>query len=290
MKKKVITSLLLILLIIPLSGCQLIDKIKDRTAHSIKDNIISTVKPNIEEKVLVDDGGVKVVAKSLDYDESGTKVKVAIENNTSDDIEVYINRASVNGIMVEAYLIETINAGMKANKSISIFDEDLKNINVDTIVNMQFEIEVKEAESYDNIIKPVVITLKTNATDYEQKYNFDGKLLYEKDDIKLYVGNLKKGYDGGAELTLYIDNGSDKNIVVSDKTVSINGYMVEGLFIEEVFAGMKAYGTLYIEKEDLDNNSINSISDIENIDVEFKCYTDEYDTIFNTDKLTISFN
>ena len=294
MKKKIILSLFIFLAIFCFTGCATkgvsnsgsVKDIQEIDNNNSKD-VLS--KANIAETVILDKGGIKVTAKSISYDGwSGPEIKVLIENNSSENVTIQARKFSINGIMIDPTFSANVNAGKKSNDSISIFNSELETANITTIKDIEFGLNVFSSDTWNDILKQDGIKLETNAKDYVQKYNTDGKLVVDQNDIKIYV--LKKDDKNsfwGADLYVYIENNSSQDITAQVRDVSINGFMIDPTFSADVSAGKKAYDTISFFESDLKDNDI---TDIKEIELKFNVFNaDSWKDIFKTGSKKISF-
>ena len=93
----------------------------------------------------------------------------------------------------------------------------------------------------------------------------------------------------GADLMLYIENNTNKNITVQAKDVSINGFMIDPSFSADVNAGKKAYDSITFFESDLKDNNITDITELELKLVAFDADTWSND-IFETENIKINFD
>jgi len=296
MKKKIFLSLFIILVLFTVTGCgndkssdsgnvkdvQDVEKDNDNDSDSLSE-------ANITETVILDKGGIKVTAKSISYDGwSGPEIKVLIENNSSENVTIQARKFSINGIMIDPTFSANVNSGKKANDSISISSNELKAANITTIKKIEFGLNVFNADSWNDILKQEGIQLETSAKDYVQKYNTDGKLVVDQNDIKIYV--LKKDDKNsfwGADIFVYIENNSSQDITAQVRDVSIDGFMIDPTFSADVSAGKKAYDTIMFHESDLKDNDI---TDIKEIELKFNVFNaDSWNDIFETSTKKISF-
>lgn len=296
MKKKIFLSLFIVLTLLTITGCgndksndsgnvkdvQDVEKDNDKDSNSLS-------KANITETVILDKGGIKVTAKSISYDGwSGPEIKVLIENNSSENVTIQARKFSINGIMIDPTFSADVNSGKKANDSILISSSELKAANITTIKDIEFGLNVFNADSWNDILNQEGIQLETNAKDYVQKHNTDGKLVVDQNDIKIYV--LKKDDKNsfwGTDIFVYIENNSSQDITVQVRDVSINGFMIDPTFSADVSAGKKSYDTIIFHESDLKDNDINDIKEIE---LKFNVFNeDSWNDIFETNTKKISF-
>ena len=90
----------------------------------------------------------------------------------------------------------------------------------------------------------------------------------------------------GQGVLLYIENNSDKNIIVSTDNLSVNGYMVNGYLYSTVMSNKKAIETVILSSTDLEDNDIESIEDLAlSFDI---INADTWMNIFSTDEITVN--
>ena len=249
-----------------------------------------TVKATISETVILDQNGVKVTAKSLSYGSTlGPEIKLLIENDSDRDITIQSRYFSVNGLMIDSIFSEDVATGKKANSEITIMDSDLKVAGITAIKDIEFDLVVMDMNSFDDLFEVKGIKLTTSATDYVQSYNSGGALAIDQDGVKIYV--LKKDDKTsfwGADIYVYIENNTGKNITVQTRDVSVDGFMVDPTFSSDVAAGKKAYDTITFYEDDLKNNGI---TDIKSIELKFDVFdADSWDDIFVSDVKKITFS
>lgn len=77
-----------------------------------------------ENAVLLDEDGLKITYKGLDADFLGhtIRLKLLIENNTSEARMIQIRDEAINGYMCDGSFSPEVNAGMKANDEIAFYD------------------------------------------------------------------------------------------------------------------------------------------------------------------------
>lgn len=116
--------------------------------------------------------------------------------------------------------------------------------------------------------------------------------LYNQDGVKItLIGGLDtKGSIFGPQLKLYIENNTNRDIMVQSRKTSVNGYTMGdfgAIMSIDVAKGGKAYGTytLYSSKLKAAN-----ITRIESIKTSFCIIdADSYRTLVNTNMITITF-
>lgn len=248
-----------------------------------------TTEITIEEQVLYDENGIKITATGLEDSWLGTELQVLIENNSSQSITIQARNANVNGYMVPTVMSADVAAGKKANDSLTFETSGLKECGIDNIATMEFLFHIFDSESWDEIVDTDVITVETSiAESYTQTYDDSGEVLVDTDGIKI-VGKGLSDEDSfwGPGVILYIENNSDQNVTIQVRDVSVNGFMVDSSMSEDVVAGKKAMSAVQFFSTDLEENSIDDITDVE---LYFHIFNlESWDTIFDSDVISISF-
>lgn len=90
--------------------------------------------------------------------------------------------------------------------------------------------------------------------------------INEVDTDEIYfavTGTLEETFGGVVGFTAYMENKTDKTLMFSWTDTSVNGYMVENWFAEEVAPGKKANSEIYFVSSDMEANGIESIDEVE---------------------------
>lgn len=285
--KKYLALLLVVVVTLTMVGCGKSKK-EETAPKTVTNKSTSITKANISEEVIMEEEGIKVTAKSISYTGNVTDIKLLIENNTENDLNFSANLLSVNGIMIDSGLYANVAAGKKSNESISLYNEDLKQANIEALKDIEFELEASlNSGSYDTVATSSV-TLTTDVKNYTQKYNTKGTVVVDEQDIKIYVLGKKvnKKY-GDVDIEVYIENNTDKTIKVSTDNESIDGFMVDASFYTSVKPGMKAYDSISLYGDELKENELEDFTSMELI---FDIYDSEtYRSIVKTDTITLEF-
>lgn len=244
----------------------------------------------VEEQVLLEQDGIKVTLKELDTEAlMGPELKVLIENTSDQNLTVQADKVSVNGIMIQTLFSCEVAAGKSANNEITLLSSDMDQAGITTIQNVELNFHVFNSESWSTVFDSDTIYISTSLDGTEEQALDDsGVLLLDKDGIKITVKEAdSESSFWGADIYIYVENTTDKNVTVQADKVSINGFMVQPYFSCEVTAGKKAYDTITFMESDLKDNGIESI---DNMEISFHVFnTESWDTIFDTDNLTVSF-
>lgn len=244
----------------------------------------------IDEAILVDKSGVKITAKSLETEGIfGPEIKLLIENNSGQDLTFQCRNSSVNGYMVETMMSVDVVNGKKANDSITFMSSDLEMCKITNIADMEFSFHIFNTESWEDYLNTEKIQIKTSIADsFNYTYDDGGDVAYEGNGVKIVVKGLVEDESLlGPGIVTYIENTGDRDITVQTRDVSINGFMMEGLFSCDVVAGKRAVDTITFLASDLEENSITSIDEVE---LSFHVFNvSSWETIADTTAVKITF-
>jgi len=111
--------------------------------------------------VLYDSDGIRIICKGLKQDIiwDGTVV-FYMENNSGKEISVYAENVSVNGFMQDVGLWSDLRPSTKIIDGMSMIDlSDLEIENIDQIENIEFNLRIVDANTWEDIVTTDVLTL-----------------------------------------------------------------------------------------------------------------------------------
>ena len=243
----------------------------------------------VEETVLYDQDGIRITANGLEDGLFGSELKLLIENNMDKPVVVQAEDSSVNGYMVTTQMSADVDAGKKANDSLTFETSGLKECGIETIATMEFRFTILNPDNYDTIAESDVITLNTSAAEnFTQTYDDSGTVLVDQGGVKIVNKGLSRdGSFFGPGVIFYIENNTDQKITVQADNVSVNGFMVSSMMSEDLVPGKKAISALQFFSSDLEQNGI---TDVTNTEFKFHVFNSEsWDTIFDSDQISLDF-
>ena len=268
--------------------------LSDTSASSQNNHSSDTSLPDasqIAETTLLDQDGITITAKAIDYSGFfGPELKLLIENNSSNAVTIQCRNASVNGYMVETLMSVDVSAGKKATDSLTFMNSSLEAAGITTIADIEFNFHVYDPETWDTVFDSETIRLETPAASgFNYAYDDSGFVAYSADGIDIVIKGLSDEDSWyGPALIVYINNASNQNITVQVRNVSVNDYMIDSVFSCDVVAGKHAIDSISFMSSDLEANEI---EEIEDIDLSFHVFDmDSWDTIIDTDMVSIQFD
>jgi len=94
----------------------------------------------------------------------------------------------------------------------------------------------------------------------------EAEVINEVDNDEIYfaiTGTLEETFGGVVGFTAYMENKTDKTLMFSWTNTSVNGFMVDNWFAEEVAPGKKANADIYFVSSDMEDNGIESVDEAE---------------------------
>lgn len=117
-----------------------------------------------EGTVIFEQGDIKIVVQDLipgNPDEyTDTQLMLYVYNGSDDKIYLSSSDVSVNGFMIYGSLYCNLDPGKHAVTSISFYNSELEENDIDEITDIELSLEIRDQDSYDTIaeIGPVTIT------------------------------------------------------------------------------------------------------------------------------------
>lgn len=288
--KRVFPIIAAFLLLLSLVACGSSDSSDTPSGSSNNTNTANPKDITISETVLLDEGGVKITAKSLDSDSLfGPEIKVLIENNSDKDLTIQTRKASVNGYMTETMFSVDVVAGKKVNDSIVFMSSALASCGIETIADFEFAFHIFTTADWETYLDSSMIQLKTSiASTYQYTFDDSGDIVYNSGGIKIVAkGFAEEDSFMGPSMLVYLENDSGRDITVQARDVSVNGFMIDPIFSSDILNGKRAVSTITFMSEDLDANEITKI---ETLELSFHIFDFlDWDTIADTDIITLSF-
>ena len=218
--------------------------------------------------VLFDKDNVKVTVDSLQT-EGACSIQFSVENHSGDSICLDFEHVAVNGCMVYC-LAETyysIPDGESSTALFSISQEDLDLYGIREISQISGDLEIKEWIR-EEILYSEPIVLKTANWSGEPVFDESGRLVYDKDGVKIYTDRVE-GNDGSSVPVLYMTviNRSDHTFELEDQFsfTTVNRFRCEPIIggFPLVSPGNCGIVTLQLDDQDLERFHIKAFNDVE---------------------------
>ena len=119
-------------------------------------------------------------------------------------------------------------------------------------------------KEYEFDIRKLKRFAKTMGVRIEPEYDESGQVVYDDNDIKIVLKGLNTTHvtSDGAELLVYMYNGTDKTIAVQTGDVKVNGYDMTSVMSCSLLPDKRAVDAVTFYAQDLDEYSIDEIDSV----------------------------
>ena len=218
----------------------------------------------LAETVLYDQDGVRITATGLDMQAVlGPELSFQVENNTQQNLVVQPEWCTVNGYMMSDLFSADVAAGKKANDTMYFPSSSLERCGIDTVTDIAMELKILDGETYQTLATTGTVTLQTSAAgSYTQTYDDSGEEIYNANGIRVVMQRQAEDLFG-QEIHFYLENTSDRTVVVQSEDVSVNGYMISNWLYADLIPGAHAVEALTLFTSDMEENGIETIETVE---------------------------
>lgn len=244
----------------------------------------------VAETVIYDEGGVKVTVTGYADGWLGPEITFLLENNTQQNVLITTEDLSVNGFMMPyTSLYATVAPGKKSNETITLMNSTLKQSGITTVAELQFFLEIQDADTWDTLAVTDLISLPTSAYGYEQPLDESGNVVYDQGGIRVICRGLKQDLIWDGTVVFFMTNNSGQNVNIYAENVSVNGFMENVGLWSSLRDGTHLVDGMYMM--DLSDLNLDSIEQVENIEMNLRITNaDTWTEIVTTDVITLDFN
>ena len=242
----------------------------------------------LAETVLFDQDGIRITATGLSTDSLfGPELNLLVENDSAQNIVVQPNYCMVNGYMMDGLLSADVAAGKKANDTLDFLSNALARCGIETITDIELDLVVSDGDSWQTLYETGPVILQTSAAgQYTQTYDDSGEEIYNQNGIRVVAKSVNDDLFSMG-IKFYLENNTDKAVIVNADNVSVNGYMMTDLFYSDLAPRSHAVDTLTLLGSELEDNHIDTITDAE-LSLQITD-ADYYQTIDSTAPITLHF-
>ena len=243
----------------------------------------------VEEQVVYDAEGVKITVTGLEIVRYAPVLELRIENVSGKQLGLFLAESALNGWMWDASLCTYEKNGGAPEEDVYCEESDLSIEDGETIEcglgfaneyyyepcgitgfgEIGFALQVYDPESGDTVFTTPVINVETSlGADYPGLYRDIGTLAYEENDLRIVIVGLYSD-EYNTSVRIYINNYSDKPVIISAESCSVNDVETEAWFGAQVSPGRQCLAEMGFDDE---------ITDISKLAVAFRVeeYASEY--------------
>lgn len=209
---------------------------EDTVVVSADDTAFPVKEPVELNEVLYDGEGLKVTATGLRPYNYSVVLDLDITNTGESPVDLLLVRSSLNGWVWDAVLTNvsdgtyeegadcTVQPGETISRALGFSNEfNLKPCDIKAFHTIGFVLEARSADEEGALVANtgyLEVTIP-GTEDYVQAYDDSGQVVFEGDGIRI----VNRGFtdDGfGGSYTLYIENDSDADILLTPDAISVN--------------------------------------------------------------------
>lgn len=255
------------------------------TEEKAEANKTSSV-PTIEQQVVYDADGIVITAVEYTHDDfwNSDGIKFLIENNTQQNITVGVKALIINGFMVTDLFAADVASGTKKNETMNLLSNELDAAGITTVGEIEIYFHIYDSDTWKDIATPDRVVIQTsNYSTMDTEADTSGSVLYDEGGIKIIGKYVDENSFWGKSVVLYIENNTEKNVIVQADNLSINGYSLTSLFSSTVYAERKAFDDITLLSSELEENGITSVDEVT---LKFEIMDENFSTIKKTEAIT----
>ncbi len=260
---------------------------EEETSKGKSSNSKSTLTDvSVKEEEIFNQEGFVVHSVSIENTElMGAQLKLLIENNSDTKYDFSAKDVSVNGFSMDANFYEAVPAGKKTSAKLIFNQEMLALCGIETITDIEFSLSVSDVDTYETLFVSSPITVKTDAAGtYEQKYDDSGNLVFNDKGLKIVQKDLTYDEYFGLTCSFYIENTTDKPLLIVSEDTIINGLVEDGFLSATVTPGKRTITGLHFYSTD-----ITSASEVEELEISFSVMDAEtWGSLFEIPTVTLN--
>ena len=245
---------------------------------------------SIEEVTVLDQDGIKVTLNELNPNgDLGVEIAVTVSNDTENAVTIMGENVSINGLMISASFLSTLDAGESKNDTWYYVGNELEKAGIDTIRSMEMKVRAVDSESYAEVAASDIVTVDTSASDgTEQAFNAEGREIFNKEGFRIVAQDIDTENSlWGADVYFFIENNFGKDVSVLGDDITVNDVSLGSLLGSSVAKDKKAIAVLSLSDSDLESNGI---EDIEKITMSLDVVdTETYEYLADSETVTIDY-
>ena len=227
------------------------------------------------QQVLYDSDGLKVEITGADTGGFGQYIwHASIENDTDTALMFKFEDVCVNGMMVDPYWIETVDAGSSGTSDIAWYQSELLKSGIQEPTVFEFTLRVVKEEDWSTVKEEkITVFPKGEAAAAYVKWTPDSDdiLLFDTDECRMYITDIDEDYWYGYALNVYVENKTDKVEMFSIQDATVNGVSIDPFWAAEIQPGCGAMKSISWSSSSFEEHGIEQ-SGVESLELFVKVY------------------
>ena len=275
-------KLAVILLCLLLAGCSAVPSTTQSSAPSAKPTQPSSAAtsttatpaqstvPAFQEVMVVDNDECAIYISGFREDPVwGWVLDTRLENKSEDENRMFaISSASVNTVQIDPLFAAQVAPGKKAMEQIHLSVSTLKERDIGPYTDIELFFRVYDAEDWteDPVATPSIHIYPygaDRAQPYVRESQPNDRVLVEEADFRVTLTGLAQDPVWGFTAQLFIENKTDRQVMLTAEEASVNGFMADPLFAVSVGPGNCAFGRMSWSDATLQDLEITRVEEIE---------------------------
>lgn len=200
----------------------------------------------------------------------GLEMQIHCENKSDKDMMFSLNNVSVCGVMFDPFWAEEVAAGKQVNSVVYFDTYALEAMGIDWLDEISFRLSVIDNVNWmddpfvDEDFTVYPTGLDATSIEYPQYQHKHGQTeVVDNDQLLFIVEKVDDAENDTYTLYCYVENRTDKELLVSWDGVSVNDFMVDPFWAAGVGAGKQLYSQISFLGSDLEQQGIETVSKID---------------------------
>lgn len=229
-----------------------------------------TEAAQVENLVLVDNEDLTfTVTKFEDNDHTGFQMQVYCENKSDRPMIFSLDGVSVCGVMYDPFWAQEVDGGKAVYSAVSFDTYELAQYGITAMDEISFRLSVIDSEEWmnepfaDEIFTVYPTGLTADTVEYPEYQHRNGETVIEDENLRYIIVKVEDTDGDLYTIHCYVQNKTDRDLLVSWDDVSVNGMMVDPFWASAISAGKSLYTTVNFYREDLQAQGIENVTEIE---------------------------
>ena len=230
----------------------------------------------VEERLVYDENGVKLTVVGLGIVLYYPMLKLRVENASGEPLTFDLAEIALNDWMWDAYLCLyedagedsvyeevsdlTVEDGAALDFGLGFSNEYYYELcGITGFGEIGFTLRARDPNSGDiRFVTPSIDVATSLGADYPGLYQDIGTLAYDKDGVRILIPGLCTNDYGSTSVLVYVNNYSDRPVIVSADNCAVNGEAAQPWFNAEVFPGRQCLAEMGFGEDIPDIRTLNT--------------------------------
>jgi len=207
--------------------------------------------PTIETQTLYDGQGILVTADTMGLLYDTPAVMMTVSNASEKDVSVSVSATAVNGYMMNySGMYEEVPAGESVKTCLWLDGNDLQSAGIETVAELVLQLEIYDANDYEEIASGVRVTLQTSAAGLVQEIDDRGKTVYDDGGVRLIFRLAQVDEYGDVEFRFFAENLTGDTVYIGADSLLVNGKEADSMLWCHLWPGTRCIDSVFLYEAD----------------------------------------